>query len=630
MTPERSTPSTLTALCALPAAPDRALRLLWISPALAALVAQQGAALATGDDLLDHLPAEDRAHLEAAITPERLTSRGAHALTFAGHPWDVELVLTDVLVLLFTPQRPAQTPHRSLRLGLPTEQAGQLAGQLLDLLPNPVFVKDRAHRWILGNRAFWELMGVSADEVLGRSDYDVFPPEQADVFWAKDEEVFQSLKNVYNEEALTGADGIPRWLLTGKMPVTLPDGSLGLVGVITDITRRKLAEEQILLNIEARDRAIEASQSKSQFLAHMSHELRTPLNAIIGYTELLLDELEDQPEQVPVRSDLQRILNAASHLLRLIDDVLDLTRIESGTIRLHLERFALRDLVRDLEETVRPSLHTPEQVLLLDLATPDATVTLDRLRLKQIVLNLLSNAIKFAPQGAITLRAALVEDDLLLEVQDQGPGIADEDLPRIFRPFERLKQHASLIAGTGLGLSLTRHLCHLMGGDVSVRSEAHTGATFIVRLPAHIEGSWVTRAAEPQRLLGQIQRRMESIHQSDGTTVLVIDDDEASYELLERFSRDLDLSFIWTNTPNRGAELAIECRPDLIVLDIFMPTRDGWSVLTELRANEATRDIPVVVLTFSDDRERADDFAHTTFLRKPISRTQWMEVVRGL
>jgi PAS domain S-box-containing protein len=624
MDKDRITERPLTAVCALPTEGSLELPLLWASPALVRLAERQGTPFQLGHDLLDLFAEPDRQRLRASLDSLRSAERGAHQVQIDGEPWDIELICTDIMVLVLTP-RTAQPPARG-RLDLPRPQLGQLAAQLLDLLPNPVFVKDRAHRWILGNSAFWQLLGVERGALLGRSDYDVFPPEQAEVFWRVDEEVFLGERPVYNEEAFTGADGVLRWILTGKIPLILPDGALGLLGVITDITRRKLAEEQLLRNIEARDRAIEASQSKSQFLANMSHELRTPLNAIIGYTELLLEDPQ-LPAGSDATQDLRRVRGAAGHLLSLIDDVLDLSRIEAGMIRLTLERHPLRGLLDQLHEALRPALD-PAQSLHIELDDPELDATLDHRRLEQILLNLLTNAIKFAPQGPITLRARADGDDIVLEVEDHGPGVDPATIPTIFRPFERLKEHASLVTGAGLGLSLTRHLCQLMGGDISVHRARGGGAAFVVRLPRHLGRTWVGDAMVPQS--ARPQQRMESLLRGDRRTVLVIDHDDATYELLERFSAGLDLSVIWTSDSERGVQLACESRPDLIVLDILLPGRDGWGVLRELRQRPLTAQLPVLLLTFSDEHERAAAFPRTTYLRKPISRNQWLAAVHAL
>ena len=496
----------------------------------------------------------------------------------------------------------------------------EMMRQILDLLPSPVFVKDRYHRWILANDRFDELIG--ADEpLLGKSDYDFLPKEQADHFWAMDEIVMSEGRESIVEEPITTPSGEQKWVLTHKIPLELEEGGQGLLGVVTDITRRKLYENQMLWNTQMRDRAIRSNQTKSKFMANMSHELRTPLNAIIGYSELLLEELDG--DELDLREDVQRILKAAHMLLDLINEVLDLSRIEAGKLLFAPDHITAQELIDQINVLIDPLLHGRGVSFEVDLPDEPVELFIDPKRLKQVVLNLCTNAVKFTHSGTITLRVERDGDDVLIEVRDTGVGIPEERFADLFVAFERLEAKTSTVQGTGLGLTLARYLCRMMGGDVSVRSEVGVGSVFTVRLPQRVES-----LEEIVQESDDVKSPEVTLHHDDA--ILVIDDDHATYELFKRFSSAYDVQVFWAPDAALGLQYARQYKPSLIILDIVLPDRSGWDVLEALREQEELAGSKVVVVSFIDEVEGDRAARAERVLQKPVSKTQWTELLDHL
>ena len=358
----------------------------------------------------------------------------------------------------------------------------------------------------------------------------------------------------------------------------------------------------------ARDEAIRASQAKSDFLASMSHELRTPLNAIIGYSEILLEESGDlvRPE---LRPDLEKIRGAGKHLLDLINDILDLSKIEAGKMDLFLESIDVAGLLTDVRATVQPLMAKNGNMFEVHCGPDLGTARLDQTKVRQILLNLLSNAAKFTKQGRIMLtarRPTRGDDDCLeFEVSDTGIGMTAEQMAKLYSAFSQADASTTRnYGGTGLGLAITKHFCLMLGGDVLVRSELGEGSTFVVTLPAVYPVADETRPPE----------------RAEGTagTVLVIDDERTTHNLLERELGARGYRVVHAAGGREGLRLAREMRPDAITLDIIMPELDGWAVLRELKADTDLRSIPVVLVTILGDREMGYALGAADYLTKPI------------
>jgi signal transduction histidine kinase/CheY-like chemotaxis protein len=378
-----------------------------------------------------------------------------------------------------------------------------------------------------------------------------------------------------------------------------------------------------------------ASRYKSEFLANMSHELRTPLNAIIGYSEMLQEEAEDLGQE-DFTPDLQKINAAGKHLLALINDILDLSKIEAGRMDLYLETFDLATMLHDVQTTVRPLVEKNANTLVVQYADTLGSMRADQTKVRQALFNLLSNACKFTRHGTISLtvsREAISAssplasggtaggDWITFRVSDTGIGISPEQMARLFQPFTQADALTTRqYGGTGLGLTITKRFCQLMGGDIAVESEVGQGSTFSIRLPAAV--------VDPKA--GQVPEvPAQAKPQPEGTsTILVIDDDPAVRDLLQRFLSKEGFRVASAVGGEEGLRLAQALHPDAITLDVLMPGMDGWSVLTALKADRELAAIPVIMLTIVDDKNLGYALGAVDYLRKPIARERLVAVLR--
>ena len=358
----------------------------------------------------------------------------------------------------------------------------------------------------------------------------------------------------------------------------------------------------------ARDDAEAANRSKSMFLANMSHELRTPLNAIIGYSELLMEESEDAGND-SLAPDLQKIRTAGKHLLSLINDVLDLSKIEAGKMELSPEWIEVATLIDGVRGTAEPLAQKNGNVLIVE-CEDRGSMHVDSTKLRQVLLNLLGNAGKFTSQGRICLRARRerrqARDWLVFEVEDTGIGMTPAQQAKLFEPFAQADASISRkYGGTGLGLSLCRRFAELLGGDVRVSSEPGVGSTFSVSIPAGSDESAGTGTFTEV-----------TIAPADAT-VLVIDDELADIEAIDRMLGHKGYRTVSTVNGDEGLRLARELRPDLILLDVLMPSADGWSVLAKIKADPELVDIPLL-MTSTRNRSLGFALGAVDYLVKPL------------
>jgi signal transduction histidine kinase/DNA-binding response OmpR family regulator len=368
----------------------------------------------------------------------------------------------------------------------------------------------------------------------------------------------------------------------------------------------------------ARDEAIRASKAKSDFLASMSHELRTPLNAIIGYSEILLEESEDlvRPE---LRPDLEKIRGAGRHLLGLINDILDLSKIEAGKMDLFLETFDVVALLDDVRATVQPLVAKNGNTFTVNCGPQLGTLRSDQTKVRQILLNLLSNAAKFTTKGQITLTARRTRrgagHGVEFEVSDKGIGMTPEQLTGLFQPFSQADASTTRrFGGTGLGLAITRHFCRMLGGDVTVDSRFGEGSTFRFTVP-NIETNAALAAPQPTW-----ERRVV------GSVLVVEDGREATKSLAGPLTQE-GYRVITAGAGADGLRLAREETPDAIILDVVNPEFDGWEILRLLKTDAELCDIPVILVTVLGDRDMGFALGAAEHLTKPINPKELLRLL---
>jgi PAS domain S-box-containing protein len=516
------------------------------------------------------------------------------------------------LVRLFTQQ--AALAIRGARLYEDAAHQREHFRLLLNNSPVAIVELDAQHRVRACNPAFERLFGYIEDEARGHNLDALItdPSARTEAEQYSRDAVAHVVRGIGRRRR---KDGTIVDVEIFGVPV-VADQNVALMGMYNDISELQLARQQ----------AEEANRAKSQFLANMSHELRTPLNAIIGYSEMLQEEARDlgQESFIP---DLGKINTAGKHLLALINDVLDLSKIEAGKMDLFLEDFDVASMIDDVATTIEPMLQKNANTLAIERDPGLGAMHADLVKVRQMLLNLLSNACKFTEHGAVKLRATRRGtpdgDEIVFRVADSGIGMTPEQMSRLFESFTQAESSTSRrYGGTGLGLAITRRFCRMMDGDVTVQSDPGTGSEFTVVLPASVDPSRPRReAAAPADDRDRLQ--------GDGSsgTVLVIDDDPDARRLIRRLLAADGFRVEEADSGAAGIIRARETRPDAITLDVLMPGMDGWTVLKELRSDSSVAEVPVIMLSVLREQQLGLALGASEYVTKPVDRAQLRRIM---
>ncbi len=507
-----------------------------------------------------------------------------------------------------------------------SEQDMRLRDRALKSIAQGIFITDpmRSDEPIISvNAAFEQMTGFTQDEVEGKDIRFLRGPETDPAGLDEIRAAFREKRDASVELIGYRKGRQPFWAGLSVSPVRDDSGRVThFVGVMTDVTERRLAEEELQ---QAKAAAEASNRSKSTFLANMSHELRTPLNAIMGYSEMLKEEAEDdgRADMIP---DLDKIHGAGKHLLGLINDILDLSKIEAGKMDLYLEDFQVADLITGVVDTIRPLAEKNGDALEIRCADDLGSMRSDLTKIRQALLNLLSNAIKFTERGTVRLEASLERRDerdwVVISVIDTGIGMTAEQLAKLFQPFSQADASTTRkYGGTGLGLTITRRFCQLMGGDVTVGSDPGRGSTFTIRLPARAPDHAPALPPEAPAVVQETPAH-------DGGLVLVIDDDPAVLDLMRRSLEKDGFRVRVAHGGEEGLKLARQLRPGAITLDVMMPGMDGWAVLTELKGDPVTAETPVIMISFVDNKNLGYALGASDYLTKPIDRSRLSSILK--
>jgi signal transduction histidine kinase/CheY-like chemotaxis protein len=531
-------------------------------------------------------------------------------------------------------QSPAAQPGNDPLLLI--EQIETYAQDVVDTVREPLLILDSSLRVHSANRAFYQTFHVAPDETENRLIYELGNGQWDIPALRTLLEDIVPKSSVFNDFELE--HDFPfigrRVMLLNARRLRQASHRELLVLAMEDVTQRRRAEAEVA---KAKEAAENANRTKSLFLANMSHELRTPLNAILGFSEMLQEEAIERNLE-DFAADLQKISTAGKHLLLLINDILDLSKIEAGKMELHLEDFDVCSLIGEVESTIAKQVVKNDNTLEIVCASDIGVMRADLSKVRQGLFNLVSNAAKFTQGGKIHVAVERQMMDgsewIIFRVSDTGIGLSAAQIVRLFRPFTQADASTTRkFGGTGLGLALTRRFCQMMGGDVTVHSVPNEGSVFTIKLPAvGLQSSSDTGPPASDRRerpisLGIVSDDTE-IDTERGTCVLVIDDDPQQRDLMQRY---LSKEGFIVRTASSGAEglrLAAKLLPAAITLDVMMPDMDGWTVLSALKGDAALRDMPVIMLTMVDDPVRGFSLGASDYATKPVNRRRLSQILK--
>jgi signal transduction histidine kinase/DNA-binding response OmpR family regulator len=517
------------------------------------------------------------------------------------------------------------------------EQIEAYAQDVVDTVREPLLILDSSLRVHSANGAFYQTFHVSSEETenrliyqLGNGQWDI-----PDLRMLLEDIVPKS--SVFNDFELEHDFPVigRRVMLLNARKLRQGSHAELLVLAMEDVTERRRAEAEVA---KAKEAAETANRTKSLFLANMSHELRTPLNAILGFSEMLQEEAVERNLQ-DFDTDLQKISTAGKHLLGLINDILDLSKIEAGKMELHLEAFDVSSLIAEVATTIEMQVAKNGNTLEIKCAPNAGIMRADLSKVRQGLFNLISNAAKFTHDGQIRVEAERQRMDgidwILFRVSDTGIGLSSEQIVRLFQSFTQADASTTRkFGGTGLGLALTRRFCQMMSGDVTVHSVPGEGSVFTIKLPATVReivadtvDSIDDRRDMPRSSSDAAVNGPEGLP-AVRTCVLVIDDDPMQRDLMHRYLRKEGFSVCTAAGGAQGLRLAHQLLPAAITLDVMMPDMDGWSVLSELKSDPLLCDIPVIMLTMVDDPERGFTLGASEYATKPVNRRRLSQILK--
>ncbi len=508
--------------------------------------------------------------------------------------------------------------------------ASAYARSLIEASPDPLVTISPEGKITDANQATEMVTGIPRERLIGTDFSDYFTePEQARTGY---QQVFsQGFVRDYPLAIRHVSGRVTDVLYNGSLYRNETGTVLGVFAAARDVTERKRIEEEV---VKAKEAAETANKTKSLFLANMSHELRTPLNAILGYSEMLQEEAADR-QLDEFSGDLEKIIAAGKHLLALINDILDLSKIEAGKMELFLEDFDVAKMINEIASTISPLVEKNANTLQIELGPGLGVMHADQTKVRQSLFNLLSNAAKFTHEGLVTLDARRQRMDgsewIVFRMSDTGIGMSPEQILKLFQDFTQADASTTRkFGGTGLGLALTRRFCQMMGGDVTVRSVPGEGSVFSITLPAVVvdvgkpEASAEDARVPPSDVAAEDAEPLPPAK----SCVLVIDDDPRQRDLMQRFLSKEGFCIRAAAGGEEGLRLARQLQPAAITLDVMMPDMDGWSLLSALKADAELCDIPVIMLTMVDDRKRGFTLGASDYATKPVDRHRLSRILK--
>ncbi len=497
---------------------------------------------------------------------------------------------------------------------------------VINMLPNPVYIKNRQHKWIGVNESYCNLLGYSREELIGQSNYDFFPPEQAKTFWERAEAVFDTKRENVSLNEITNSMGGLCWVEARKSYFQTDDGNEYIIGVYSDITDMKKREDNL---IKAQEIASEGERAKANFLSVMSHEIRTPMTGVMGMAQILRNTPLNA-QQIEMVNTLE---SSGDALMMIIDDILDFSSLEGGKIKLNPQSFSLRDMIESLTMLMGVTAREKglDLIVSIDKYLPKAVIG-DMGRLRQILSNLIKNAIKFTKTGYVSVKVfrEVTESGTVIKftVKDTGTGISAAKIETIFDKFSQSDYSTNRVyGGTGLGLSISRKLSELMNGSLTAKSTLGEGSEFYLSLQLPIDTS-----VQPDPATMQI--KVSNIYHK----ILIVDDVYANYVNLAGILKEMGLRADYApSAPEAVKRLAQAYRAGqpytLMLTDYLMPEVDGLCLVTSVRGNAAFNKLNIIALSSVADEEIKETFLGQgvkAYIVKPVRPRELERAIEGL